>query len=31
LDENKIVPGATIVGGAKAVEFLTSGASSITY
>lgn len=31
LDEKKLVPGATIVGGAKAVEFLTSGASCITY
>jgi predicted peroxiredoxin len=31
LDEHKLVPGATIVGGAKAVEFLTSGASCMTY
>ncbi len=31
LDENKLVPGATIVGGAKAVEFLTLGASCMTY
>jgi predicted peroxiredoxin len=31
LDENALVPGAVIVGGAKAVEFLTSGASCISY
>lgn len=31
LDEGKLVAGATIVGGAKAVEFLTTGASSLTY
>jgi predicted peroxiredoxin len=31
LDESKLVAGATIVGGAKAVEFLTTGASSLTY
>lgn len=31
LDEHKLVSGATIVGGAKAVEFLTSGASCMTY
>ncbi len=31
LDENNIVDAATIVGGAKAVEFLTTGASCITY
>jgi predicted peroxiredoxin len=31
LDEKQLVPGATIVGGAKAVEFLTSGAASMTY
>ena len=31
LDENKLVPGATIVGGARAVEFLSTGASSMTY
>lgn len=31
LDENSLVPGAVIVGGAKAVEFLTSGASCISY
>jgi predicted peroxiredoxin len=31
LDENNLVAGAAIVGGAKAVEFLTSGASCISY
>lgn len=31
LDENHLVAGATIVGGAKAVEFLTTGASCISY
>ncbi|HST23451.1 MAG TPA: DsrE family protein [Blastocatellia bacterium] len=31
LDESKLVEGALIVGGAKAVEFLTTGASSLTY
>lgn len=33
LDESKLIPGATIVGGAKLVEFLTAdgGAASITY
>lgn len=31
LDESKLITGATIVGGAKAVEFLTTGASSLTY
>lgn len=31
LDENTLVKGATIVGGAKAVEFLTTGGSSLTY
>lgn len=31
LDEHKLVPGGTIVGGAKAVEFLTSGAASMSY
>lgn len=31
LDENGLVDGASIVGGAKAVEFLTSGASCISY
>lgn len=31
LDENNLVAGAAIVGGAKAVEFLTTGASCISY
>ena len=31
LDEKQLVSGATIVGGAKAVEFLTSGAASMSY
>jgi len=31
LDEAVLVPGATIVGGAKLVEFLAAGASSISY
>jgi predicted peroxiredoxin len=31
LDEGKLVDGATIVGGAKVVEFLASGATSISY
>jgi len=31
LDENNLVAGANIVGGAKAVEFLTTGASCISY
>ncbi len=31
LNEGNLVAGATIVGGAKAVEFLTTGASSLTY
>lgn len=31
LDESKLAGGALIVGGAKAVEFLTTGASSLTY
>lgn len=31
LDENNLVPGAVIVGGAKAVEFLTTGASCLSY
>ncbi len=31
LDETALVPGATIVGGAKLVEFLASGAACITY
>ncbi len=31
LDENKLIKGATIVGGAKLVEFLSQGAACITY
>jgi len=31
LDMNNLVKGATIVGGAKVVEFLTTGGSCITY
>ncbi|MDQ0339843.1 putative peroxiredoxin [Caldalkalibacillus uzonensis] len=31
LDEDKLVEGATIVGGAKLVEFLSQGAACITY
>ena len=31
LDEGRLVDGAAIVGGAKAVEFLTTGASCISY
>ena len=31
LDEENLVEAATIVGGAKAVEFLTTGGSCITY
>ncbi|QOY34284.1 DsrE family protein [Anaerobacillus isosaccharinicus] len=31
LDENNLIEGATIVGGAKVVEFLSLGAASITY
>lgn len=31
LDENNLVAGAAIVGGAKAVEFLVNGASCLTY
>lgn len=31
LDEENLVEGATIVGGAKLVEFLSQGAASITY
>ena len=31
LDENNLVPGAVIVGGAVAVEFLTTGASCLSY
>ena len=31
LDEQKLVAGATIVGGAKLVEFLSDGAASVSY
>ena len=31
LDENKLVAGATIVGGAKLVEFLSDGASTVSF
>jgi uncharacterized protein len=31
LDENNLVPGATIVGGAKLVEFMSDGAPSVSY
>ncbi len=31
LDENALIPGATIVGGAKLVEFLAGGAACISY
>ncbi len=31
LDENALIKGATIVGGAKLVEFLASGAPCVTY
>jgi predicted peroxiredoxin len=31
LDEGKLVPGATIVGGAKLVEFLSAGAPCVSY
>ncbi len=31
LDEAKLIKGATIVGGAKFVEFLASGAPCVTY
>lgn len=31
LDEDNLIEGATIVGGAKVVEFLSQGAASITY
>jgi len=31
LDENALVPGATIVGGAKLVEFLGAGAPAVSY
>jgi predicted peroxiredoxin len=31
LDENNLVDGATIVGGAKLVEFMSDGVSSVSY
>lgn len=31
LDENELIEGATIVGGAKLVEFLADGTPSVTY
>jgi predicted peroxiredoxin len=31
LDENRLVPGAVIVGGAKLVEFLSDGSPSVSY
>jgi uncharacterized protein len=31
LDENNLVAGAAIVGGAKLVEFMSDGAPSISY
>lgn len=31
LDENNLVPGATIVGGAKLVEFLSDGSACVSY
>jgi len=31
LDENKLLPSTTIVGGAKAVEFLTTGGACMSY
>jgi predicted peroxiredoxin len=31
LDSSQLVPGATIVGGARLVEFLSQGASSVSY
>ncbi len=31
LDESKLIKGATIVGGAKFVEFLASGSPCVTY
>ncbi len=31
LDESKLLPGATIVGGAKLVEFLSQGAPCVSY
>ena len=31
LDEGKLIAGATIVGGAKLVEFLSDGSPCVTY
>lgn len=31
LDENRLVPGATIVGGAKLVEFLSDGSPCVSF
>ncbi|MCA8964564.1 MAG: DsrE family protein [Planctomycetes bacterium] len=31
LDEGKLIPGATIVGGAKLVEFLSDGSPCVSY
>ena len=31
LDENALVPGATVVGGAKLVEFMSDGCPSVSY
>lgn len=31
LDDGKLIPGATIVGGAKLVEFLSTGAPCVSY
>ena len=31
LDENSLVPGAVVVGGAKLVEFLSNGSPCVTY
>lgn len=31
LDETALIPGCTVVGGAKVVEFLSQGAASLTY
>lgn len=31
LDEQKLIPGATVVGGAKLVEFLSQGAPCVSY
>ena len=31
LDESKLIPGATVVGGAKLVEFMSDGCPSVSY